>query len=69
MVINYCILDAKHFIYLKIPNDNNNIDFLSYLFYLKNTFSIEENICSGIKTSFLCSLQDFFELFIINHII
>ncbi len=47
IVINYCILYAKQYIYLEKLNDkknkqNLNVDFLSYLSHLKNTLKIEK---------------------------
>ncbi len=50
IVINYCILYAKQYIYLEKYNDkknkqNVNVDFLSYLSHLKNTLKIEKSIC------------------------
>ncbi len=50
IAINYCILYAKHYIYLEKLNDKTrkldfNVDFLLYLCYLKRTLKIEQNIC------------------------
>ncbi len=51
IVINYCILYAKQYIYLEKLNDkkkwqknkqNFNVDFLSYLSHLKNILKIEK---------------------------
>ncbi len=52
IVINYCMLYAKYFIYLEKLKDNHkqpgfNIDFLGYLCYLKGILKIERNICSN----------------------
>ncbi len=45
IIINYCIIYAKHFIYEKKINNDNNIDFLSYLSLLKRQLLIEREIC------------------------
>ncbi len=50
IVINYCILYAKQYIYLEKLNDkkikqNFKVDFLCYLSHLKNTLKIEKRIC------------------------
>ncbi len=50
IVINYCIIYAKQYIYLDKLNDktnkqNFNVDVLSYLSHLKNTLKIEKSIC------------------------
>ncbi len=47
IIINYCILYAKQYIYLEKLNDKKNlkkfnVDFLSYLSHLKNTLKIEK---------------------------
>ncbi len=51
IVTNYCILYAKHYVYLEKLKDKNkctsfNVDFLGYLFHLKHVLKIEENIFS-----------------------
>ncbi len=47
IVINYCILYAKHYIYLENKNQNTfNIDFLGYLSKLKYILKIEKSICT-----------------------
>ncbi len=48
IVINYCILYAKDYIYLEKPKENNNrntlnIDFLGYLSKLKYILKIKKN--------------------------
>ncbi len=43
--INYCIIYAKHYIYQNKINNDNNIDFLSYLSLLKRHLLIEREIC------------------------
>ncbi len=50
IVINYCILYAKHYIYLEKLKENEkqntfNIDFLGYLSQLKYILKIEKSIC------------------------
>ncbi len=49
IVIIYCILPAKQYIYLEKLNDKKkkkiNVDFLRYLSHLKNTLKIEKRIC------------------------
>ncbi len=50
IVINYCLLYAKYYIYLEKVKDKNkipdfNVDFLGYLCYLKGILKIEQNIC------------------------
>ncbi len=50
IVINYCILYAKHYIYLEKLKENKNqntfnIDFLGYLSKLKYILKIEKSIC------------------------
>ncbi len=44
-LINYCILYAKYFIYKNKMNGIENIGFLGYLSYLKNSLTMEESIC------------------------
>ena len=43
-VLNYCILIGKHHIYKNRKHNNNSIDFLQYLFYLKSKLCLEEQI-------------------------
>ncbi len=50
IVINYCILYAKHYIYLEKLKENKNqnklnIDFLGYLSKLKYILKIEKSLC------------------------
>ncbi len=50
IVINYCILYAKHYIYLEKLKENKNqntlnIDFLGYVSKLKYILKIEKSIC------------------------
>ncbi len=50
IVINYCILYAKQYIYLEKLKENKNqnalnIDFLGYLSNLKYILKIEKSIC------------------------
>ncbi len=45
IIINSCIFYAKHFIYQKKINNDNNIDFPSYLSLLKRHLLIEREIC------------------------
>ncbi len=50
IVINYCILCAKQYIYLEKLKENKNqntlnIDFLGYLSKLKYILKIEKSIC------------------------
>ncbi len=44
IIINYCIIFAKHFIYRKKINNANNINFRSYLSLLKRHLLIEREI-------------------------
>ncbi len=51
IAINYCMLYAKHYIYLeKLKEENKkiefNIDLLGYLCYLKYILKIEKSICN-----------------------
>ncbi len=50
IVINYCILYAKHYIYLeKLKEEEKrefNVDFLGYLCYLQYILKIEKSICN-----------------------
>ncbi len=50
IVINYCILYTKQYIYLEKHKENKNqntlnVDFLGYLSKLKYTLKIEQSIC------------------------
>ncbi len=50
IVINYCILYAKQYIYLEKRKENKNqntvnIDFLGYLSMLKYILKLEKSIC------------------------
>ncbi len=52
IVINYCVLYAKHYIYLEKLKENKNqnpfnIDFLGYLSKLKYILKIEKSICTN----------------------
>ncbi len=47
ILINYCILYAKFYIYTQTINNNNYFEFLCYLPVLKNGLLVEENICKA----------------------
>ncbi len=45
--LNYCVLVAKYFIYIKKLSDNNDFDFYSYLTLLKNRLVMEDYASSN----------------------
>ena len=45
LVLNYCILAAKYYIYLNKMCENNNLDLFQYLLQLKHKLSVEKYIC------------------------
>ncbi len=58
MFMNYCMLNAKHYIYLenKQTKDENkkcifNVEFLGYLWHLKYILNIGKNICTKKSNS------------------
>ncbi len=58
IVINYCILYAKQYIYLEKSEENKNqntlnIDFLGYLSKLKYILKIEQSRCIHSKQSIM----------------
>ena len=61
MVLNYCILLAKFYIYRSRIFENNKIDLYQYLVILKNRLSIEKYICKKENKS------NCFEKFAIIH--
>ena len=44
-VLNYCVLLAKHHIYINKITQNNSLDFYTYLIYLKQKLKMEKEIC------------------------
>ncbi len=44
-VLNFCILYAKYYIYIQHLFNNNTLDLYACLNQLKQTLTIEENIC------------------------
>ncbi len=49
-VLNFCILNAKYYIHNKRLLDNNNIEFLHFLYVLKFKLDIEHKICKKNTT-------------------
>ena len=45
--INYCILTAKYFVYIRKLFNNNDLDFYQYLVLLKHHLSLEEIACQS----------------------
>ncbi len=45
-VLDYCILQAKYYIYNCRIHNNNLVDFFQYLLHLKSNLTIEHEICS-----------------------
>ncbi len=50
-VLNFCILIAKHYIHNKRLLDDNNIEFLHFLYVLKFKLDIEHQICKMNNTT------------------
>ncbi len=48
---NYCILNAKYYIYIQKLLHNNKIDFYNYLVQLKNKLQVEEICCTNENNS------------------
>jgi hypothetical protein len=49
-VLNFCILNAKYYIHNKKLLDENNIEFLQFLYILKFKLKIEHDICEKNNT-------------------
>ena len=41
IMFNYCLIMAKHFIYINRLNNHNSFDLYNFLIFLKNKMSIE----------------------------
>ena len=52
--LNYCVMVAKYFIYIKKLNDTNHFDFYSYLALLKQKLLMEEQASSQ-----MCEMLEF----------
>ena len=52
LVLNYCILFAKYYIYCKKLNGTNNIDLYDYLVRLKQRLTFEQIICQKYNHDF-----------------
>ncbi len=50
-VLNFCILNAKYYIHNKRLLDDNNIEFLNFLYVLKFKLDIELKICKTNNTT------------------
>ncbi len=50
-VLNFCILNAKYYINNKKLLDDNNIEFLHFLYVLKFKLDIEHKICKTNNTT------------------
>ena len=60
--LNYCIILAKYYIYNCKINQNNNLDFYTYLVNLKHRLKIEKQITDNIKnTTFFNQLSFIYE--------
>ncbi len=46
LTLNFCILYAKYYIYIKKLFNSNKFDFLNFMTYLKQKINIEKQICS-----------------------
>ncbi len=48
--LNFCILYAKYYIYIKKLSNSNKIDFLNFLTYLKQKINIKKpNVLNWVK--------------------
>ncbi len=47
IVVNYCVLVAKFYIYMDRMNENNKIDFYQFLLQLKTNLVIKRSICKN----------------------
>ena len=53
LVLNFCVLLAKYYIYRQKMYYNNNVDFYDFLKELRYKLTIEKNICNDNKTPYL----------------